>query len=427
MIKVLILFRILMLHFLLCNGCSNLYTSIGQCRKPMSSTVLDTFSPISQTECENHCNNNSGCKGIGYTPGGIFGASSCELSSSSFYEIQFGFFCSTVFYVRHCPAGCLDSYTVYDQNTKGEGIIHVDTQKEKQCESLCNANSLCQGFRHDTSDNTCELTVGNIGTPSGSSGSRFYQRHCPKDCINSYSSPMGYSKSTAVYWDNDKATEAECQTACNTDSFCMAFYYRADLTLCQLSTSNNLEFWGFLGFGLCSSCNFYRRHCYGQAASSVTDGTGLETTTDDGVLTTLLDTKTVTMQETLSTSTTGLGQTTLSDFETSKTTEDTQTEILTTSTSPSTVNNSSFVQCVCSCRNSSMSLEENIVKRKKELQVNVDELSSSKRKLISVTDPRPSAQAIGHVGVGILVLVGCLFLVPDLFSGLAFIIRSYKF
>lgn len=165
---------------------------------------------------------------------------------------------------------------------------------------------------------------------------------------------------------------------------------------------------------------------YFLSLGSVTEGTGLETTTDDGVQTTLLDTKTVTMQETLSTYTTGLGQTTLSDFETSKTTEDTQTEIL-TSTSPSTVDNSSLVQCVCSCRNSSMSLEENIEKRKKELQVNVDELSSSKRKLISVTDPRPSAQAIGHVGVGILVLVGCLFLVPDLFSGLAFIIRSYKF
>lgn len=165
---------------------------------------------------------------------------------------------------------------------------------------------------------------------------------------------------------------------------------------------------------------------YFLSLGSVTEGTGLETTTDDGVQTTLLDTKTVTMQETPSTSTTGLGQTTLSDFETSKTTEDTQTEIL-TSTSPSTVDNSSLVQCVCSCRNSSMSLEENIEKRKKELQVNVDELSSSKRKLISVTDHRPSAQAIGHVGVGILVLVGCLFLVPDLFSGLAFIIRSYKF
>lgn len=165
---------------------------------------------------------------------------------------------------------------------------------------------------------------------------------------------------------------------------------------------------------------------YFLSLGSVTEGTGLETTTDDGVQTTLLDTKTVTMQETLSTSTTGLGQTTLTNFKTSKTTGDTQTEIL-TSTSPSTVDNSSLVQCVCSCRNSSMSLEENIEKRKKELQVNVDELSSSKRKLISVTDPRPSAQAIGHVGVGILVLVGCLFLVPDLFSGLAFIIRSYKF
>lgn len=76
--------------------------------------------------------------------------------------------------------GCFDSYTVHDQYTQGDGIIHVDTQKEKQCESLCNANSLCQGFRHDTSDDSCELTVGNIAIFSVSSGSRFYQRHCPK-------------------------------------------------------------------------------------------------------------------------------------------------------------------------------------------------------------------------------------------------------
>lgn len=101
--------------------------------------------------------------------------------------------------IIHVIIGCLDSYTVYDQNTKGEGIIHVDTQKEKQCESLCNANRLCQGFRHDTSDNTCELTVGNIGTPSGSSGSRFYQRHCPKGNRLKYNVVYFIKTSTLFY------------------------------------------------------------------------------------------------------------------------------------------------------------------------------------------------------------------------------------
>lgn len=91
------------------------------------------------------------------------------------YYTQFKSFYSSIIII-----GCFDSYTVHDQYTQGDGIIHVDTQKEKQCESLCNSNSLCQGFRHDTSDNSCELTVGNIAIFSGSSGSRFYQRHCPK-------------------------------------------------------------------------------------------------------------------------------------------------------------------------------------------------------------------------------------------------------
>lgn len=165
---------------------------------------------------------------------------------------------------------------------------------------------------------------------------------------------------------------------------------------------------------------------YFLSLGSVTKGQILETTTDESVQTTLLDTKTVTLQETMSTSTTGLGQTTLADYETSKTTEATPSDILTNSTSMSTTVNSSLMQCVCLCRKSNMSIEETIEKRKKELQVKVDELSSSKRKLISVVDPRPSAQAIGHVGVVILVLVGCLFLVPDLLSGLTFIIRTYK-
>lgn len=101
--------------------------------------------------------------------------------------------------IIHVIIGCLDSYTVYDQKTKGEGIIHVDTQKEKQCKSLCNANSLCQGFRHDTSDNTCELTVGNIGTYSGSSGSRFYQRHCPKGNRLKYNVVYFIKTSTMFY------------------------------------------------------------------------------------------------------------------------------------------------------------------------------------------------------------------------------------
>lgn len=170
-----------------------------------------------------------------------------------------------------------------------------------------------------------------------------------------------------------------------------------------------------------SLIHFPHFHSTGIATQTIS----LETTPEEVVQTTVFDTNTVTLQNTLSTSTTGLGQTTLSDDETSKAKETTPNEILTPS-SMSTIMNNSLEQCACLCRNSTMSLEETIEKRKKELQVNVDELSSSKRKLISVEDPRPSAQAIGLVGVGILVLVGCLILLPDLFSGLTFIIRSYK-
>lgn len=62
------------------------------------------FFLISLIECENYCNNNSGCKGIGYILG-FFGVSLCELLFLSFYE--FGFLCLIVFYVRYCLVGML--------------------------------------------------------------------------------------------------------------------------------------------------------------------------------------------------------------------------------------------------------------------------------------------------------------------------------
>lgn len=115
--------------------------------------------------------------------------------------------------IIHVIIGCLDSYTVYDQSTKGEGIIHVDTQKEKQCKSLCNVNSVCQGFHHDTSDNTCELTVGNIATYSGSSGSRFYQRHCPKGNRFKYNVDWVYFIKTNKMF-NQLFTKCKFQNSC---------------------------------------------------------------------------------------------------------------------------------------------------------------------------------------------------------------------
>ena len=81
----------------------------------------------------------------------------------------------------------------------------------------------------------------------------------------------------------------------------------------------------------------------------------------------------------------------------------TDSPLTTTDTTKSTtaveVAVNSSVQCTCVCVEVNMTLEESIEKRKKELQVNVDELSSTKRKLTSVDDPRPSARTVGYVGI----------------------------
>lgn len=102
-----------------------------------------------------------------------------------------------------------------------------------------------------------------------------------------------------------------------------------------------------------------------------------------------------------------------------------KTDSVTTSiNSPSS--NTSLVPCICTCKNTNVSLEESIERRKKELQVNVEELSSTKRKLISVDDNRPSAQALGQVGIAILAFIGGLIVLPDIISVFRFTMHILK-
>ena len=68
-------------------------------------------------------------------------------------------------------------------------------------------------------------------------------------------------------------------------------------------------------------------------------------------------------------------------------------------------NSTTHSVCSCSCRNIDVNVEDLILQRKKELQVIVKMLSTTKRKWISAQDHRPASQAIGSVGV----LVICAF------------------
>lgn len=61
-------------------------------------------------------------------------------------------------------------------------------------------------------------------------------------------------------------------------------------------------------------------------------------------------------------------------------------------------------------------IEEWIEDIKKELTVDKKATSAYTRSLISVYDARPSAVAIGGVGIGMLCLVGLILLLPDLIN-----------
>lgn len=68
-------------------------------------------------------------------------------------------------------------------------------------------------------------------------------------------------------------------------------------------------------------------------------------------------------------------------------------------------NSTAHSVCSCSCRNIDINVEDLILQRKRELQVRVKMLSTTKRKWISAQDQRPASQAIGSVGV----LIICTF------------------
>ncbi|XP_052712208.1 uncharacterized protein LOC128186471 [Crassostrea angulata] len=81
------------------------------------------------------------------------------------------------------------------------------------------------------------------------------------------------------------------------------------------------------------------------------------------------------------------------------------------------INNSTpRILCSCSCRETESNLDQLILQRKKELKVEVKTLSITKRKYISVSDPRTSSKAVGYLGILILCLFGALIVATDLIN-----------
>lgn len=81
------------------------------------------------------------------------------------------------------------------------------------------------------------------------------------------------------------------------------------------------------------------------------------------------------------------------------------------------INNSTpRILCSCSCRETESNLDQLILQRKKELKMEVKTLSITKRKYISVSDPRTSSKAVGFLGILILCLFGALIVATDLIN-----------
>lgn len=79
-------------------------------------------------------------------------------------------------------------------------------------------------------------------------------------------------------------------------------------------------------------------------------------------------------------------------------------------------NSTPRILCSCSCRETESNLDQLILQRKKELKMEVKTLSITKRKYISVSDPRTSSKAVGFLGILILCLFGALIVATDLIN-----------
>lgn len=74
------------------------------------------------------------------------------------------------------------------------------------------------------------------------------------------------------------------------------------------------------------------------------------------------------------------------------------------------------ILCSCSCRETETNLDQRILRRKRELKIDVKTLSTSKRKYISVPDPRTSSKAVGFLGIFILCLFVALIVATDMLN-----------
>lgn len=98
----------------------------------------------------------------------------------------------------------------------------------------------------------------------------------------------------------------------------------------------------------------------------------------------------------------------------------TDTTKLTTTTDTTVISNNTTAQiCYCPCGSSGYwflsdaELQQKIDEIIKEIKIDPKETSSAKRKLISVNDSRPSAKAIGSLGIIILVTVASFIVIMD--------------
>ncbi|KAK7099355.1 hypothetical protein V1264_003504 [Littorina saxatilis] len=90
-----------------------------------------------------------------------------------------------------------------------------------------------------------------------------------------------------------------------------------------------------------------------------------------------------------------------------------------------------YFSCSCHCGfakylNGNISTEQKITNIQDNLLLNKKTLSSSKRRLKSASDDRPTAQAVGGCGIVIIVCVVCFIVAPDIASVVFFIVRKMK-
>nr|XP_022312041.1 mucin-17-like [Crassostrea virginica] len=247
-----------------------------------------SFTSESFSDCQSRCQLDTRCNG--FTHNSL--DNSCRLHETS--ESQSAGLCySCTFVSKSCissittsdigeltstpiPGSC--TFSSHGTNTKGSTPYSFTSESFSDCQSRCQLDTRCNGFTHNSLDNSCRL---HETSESQSAGLCYSCTFVSKSCISSITtSDIGELTSTSIpesctfssHGTNTKGSTpysftsesfSDCQSRCQLDTRCNGFTHNSLDNSCRLHETSESQ-----SAGLCYSCTFVSKSCMSSITTS---------------------------------------------------------------------------------------------------------------------------------------------------------------